>query len=205
MSARFARRNCVVCAVMLFGIFSANNVVADLTYSWSGHLRLFDNDTPDPWLIGQDGAEFVLQTTVDDASTDLNSAQIPFAEFGVTTIRLWLDGTEIPFIGGANVDFSDTADVFDLVTAGGTFSKLGQTVDISSVIGIDAMTYTFMDPTEYPPYFASTTTAVLGQAVHRPYVAVVSPGTVVSVIPEPATLTLVIFCFLGILPRLHTR
>jgi hypothetical protein len=163
---------------------------AHVTYSWSGHLRLFDEFEPDPWLIGIDGADFTLTTSIARSATDFNESQIPYALFVDATSRLWVDGEEATFVGDGYVDFSDITDVADLVTAGGIFSKQGQVVEISSVVSLDASTFAFLHLEETPPVFESVQTAGSGLFVHQPYAASVESGTLVTVTPEPAAMVL---------------
>ena len=163
---------------------------ADVSYSWSGHLRLFDDAGPDPWLIGQDGAEFVLQTTVSGAGTDLNFTQVPFAVFAAAGSRLWVDGEESVFVGDAHIDFTDTVDSYDIVTAGGMFSRFGQVVGVSSTVGLDAATYSFSLPSEFPPHFSSRLTMTVGEVIHQPYITSVGVNNLVTVVPEPASFVL---------------
>lgn len=156
-----------------------------IRYSWTGQLRLNNVASPDPWLIGADGAEFRLQTTVNSNAIDLNDTQVSFASFTAIAARLWVDGEETIFSGGANIDFVDTVDIFDFVTAGGLFNMFGQTLDISSVIAIDASAFSLNLVSETPPLFDSTITATLGEVITQPYVTSVSIGTRVTVVPEP--------------------
>jgi hypothetical protein len=190
MSGYRAGRRLMVGVVVVGGLLWATRASADFTYSWSGHLRLYDDAEPDPWLIGADGAEFVLQTTVSDTAVDDNTTQVPFAAFTATGSRLWVDGEEVAYVSDAYVDFQDLND-FDLLTAGGTFSKFGQVVEISSVVGLGAATFSFNRPSELPPYFSATSAVGGGRFVHRPYVATVGIGTLVTVVPEPESLALV--------------
>jgi hypothetical protein len=185
-----------IVAALAIGVLTATAASADVTYAWSGHLRLFDNAGLDPWLIGRDGADFKLQTTVGSTATDANDTQVPFAVFTASSAHLWIDGEEVLYVDGAVIDFSDIANVADIVTAGGVFSKLGQSVDISSVIGLDPSTYTFILPSEVPPLFAPTATSSLATSVHSPYVASVETGTTVEVVPEPGLISLAMLAFI---------
>jgi hypothetical protein len=173
--------------LVTLGLPPSTGLSANLTYSWSGHIRLFDETSPDPWLIGSDGAEFTLHSTVSTTATDFNPTQVPFAVFEATTIRLWVNGEETLFVGNGQIDFTDTIDVLDLISAGGTFSKLGQTVEISSVVGIAPAAFSFTNASESPPLFEPTNSMTIGGSGRSPYFTVVSSGVLVTVVPEPTS------------------
>ncbi len=160
---------------------------ADVTYSWSGKLSLADHTQPsDPSLIGPDGAEFVLLTTVSQTAVDWNPTQVDFAYFDATAARLWIDGEELEFLGGAQIDFSDSGNTYDIVTAGGMFRRWGQTLDFSSAVGLEPGTFSFVSPSETPPIFGYVTAAILGKVIHQPYITSVAAGTFVTALPEPS-------------------
>jgi hypothetical protein len=157
---------------------------------------LFSATDPDPWLIGQGGTDFVIQTTVDDSASDINSTQIPYAAFVPSAVRLWVNNDEATFVGSSNIDFTDTEDIIDIITAGGKFMKMGSVIDISSVVGLPPSTFTFAFPSETPPFFASPTIS-LGPAtsVQHPYLITVQSGTLVTVTPEPTGFLLSLTAF----------
>jgi hypothetical protein len=159
-----------------------------ITYSWSGSLRIYDSASPDPWGIGNDGAQFTMLTTVDMAAVDNNPVQTPFADFAALSSRLWVDGEEVAYVGSATIDFSDTADVADTIVMGGDFSKGGQTVSVFSLVGISPLAFSFGSPSETPPLFSSVLVTGLSEDLSRPYVASVPEGASVTVVPEPAML-----------------
>src|SRR5688572_5812183 len=99
---------------------------AEITYSWSGSMRLFDNLSPDPWGIGADGAQFTISTTADMGAIDRNSTQAPFADFSATNARLSIDGDQISYVEAASIDFADFTNNLDVITMGGVFTKGGQ-------------------------------------------------------------------------------
>lgn len=196
MNARVSR--CTVAPILAFtlGFSSLTRLHADITYSWSGRLALFSATDPDPWLIGQGGTDFVIQTTVDDSASDINSTQIPYAAFVPSAVRLWVNNDEATFVGSSNIDFTDTEDIIDIITAGGKFMKMGSVIDISSVVGLPPSTFTFAFPSETPPFFASPTIS-LGPAtsVQHPYLITVQSGTLVTVTPEPTGFLLSLTAF----------
>ncbi len=190
MRAHFISRATTAVAVVAIGLLSAASVSADITYSWSGHMSLLTEATPDPWLIGPDGAEFLLQTTVSSTAIAYRDPdQIPYAQFTAIGARLWVDGEEALFVGDAQIDFVDMVDIVDTVTSAGKFSKFGQVVGISSVVGLDPATFSFSLPSEFPPYFDSRKT-IAHSGVVRPYFTTVEVGTLVTVVPEPAAFLL---------------
>lgn len=192
MHARSISHPMVVGVLVTLGLPPSTGLSAELTYSWSGHIRLFEEMSPDPWLIGTDGAEFTLQSTVRSTESDLNSTQVPFAVFEATSSRLWVDGEEALFVGNGQIDFTDTIDVLDLISAAGTFSKLGQSVEISSVVGIAPGSFSFTNASESPPFFMPTTSMTIGGSGRSPYFTVVSLGVSVTVIPEPTASVLAV-------------
>ena len=167
-------------------------VAGELTYAWSGRLVLDDLESPDPWQIGADGATFVLQTSVSVNEIDRSDGQPSSADFIAMSAKLWVDGDETLYQGEAFIDFSDRVDILDIVSASGQFSLRGETVDISSVIGLDPLTYSFVHPSEKPPAFRSTTTSTKGTAGGHPYFAIVGAGVPVTVTPEPGSLSIII-------------
>lgn len=179
----------VVVAGLLIGGRNAVEA-APLTYSWSGTLRPHDGASPDPWGLGIAGAPFTMSTTVDAAAIDENPVQTPFADFAAISSRLWVNGEEIASIGAARIDFSDTADAADTIVMGGDFSKGGQAVSIFSLVGLSALTFSFSSPMETPPIFAATPVTGLSQDLSHPYIASVTQGTLVSVVPEPYAIVL---------------
>ena len=117
-------------------------------------MRLFDTvGSDDAWLIELDGAEFLLHTAVSNTASDQNSSQVDFAQFAASGARSWIDGAEIEFLGGAQIDFAVSALAFDTVTAGGIFRRFGQVLEISSVVGLEPGTFSFISPSETPPHF----------------------------------------------------
>lgn len=171
----------------LLGGISDSLSAATFTYSWSGLLRPHDAASPDPWGLGAAGVPFTMSTTVDAAAADDNPIQSPFADFAAVSSRLWVDGEEVTFVGAARIDFSDTAIAAagDTIVMGGDFSKGGHTVSIFSVVGVSPDTLSFDFPSETPPLFAATPVIGLSEDLSEPYIASVSAGTMVSVIPEP--------------------
>jgi hypothetical protein len=165
---------------------------AELTYAWSGRLVLDDLESPNPWQIGADGAAFVLQTSVSSHAIDRSDGQPSSADFTAMSAKLWVDGEETLYQGEAYIDFSDRVDILDIVSASGRFSLGGETVEISSVIGLDPFTYSFVLPSEKPPTFHPTTTSTKGTAGGHPYFAIVGAGVPVTVTPEPGALSIVI-------------
>jgi hypothetical protein len=138
---------------------------------------------------------FTLSTTVDSAAMDDTPTQTPWADFAALSACLWVGGEEIPFVGNARIDFSDSADVLDAVSAVGEFSKGGQALFIASAVALPPSAFSLSLPSESPPLIASMATA--GHATNRsqPYIAIVTPGTWVSVVPEPQALWLgALFC-----------
>lgn len=180
--------------LLAIGFLHANPASADITYSWAGHLSLRDAG-PDPWLIGPDGAEFKLQTTVSGAAVEQYSPQVPFAGFPALSARLWIDGEEVEYVGDGFIDFSDLENIADVVVAVGLFRKFGQTVDISTGVELDPSTFAFHLPFELPPYFPTTQTLGRGGAGGSQYYTLVPAGTLVEVVPEPATVPLALFSF----------
>ena len=156
---------------------------ATLTYSWSGSLRPHGGSSPDPWGLGVGGVPFTMTTTVDAAALDANPVQIPFADFSAISSRLWVNGEEVSYVGAARIDFSD--DVADTIVMGGDFSKGGQTVSIFSLVGISPLAFSFASPGETPPLFATTPVTGLSEDLSQPYIASVTQGTLVTVVPEP--------------------
>ena len=139
------------------------------TYAWSGQLVLDGLESPDPWQIGADGAAFVLQTVVSSNAVDKSDDQPSSADFTAMSAKLWVEGEDALYQGEAYIDFSDRADILDIVSASGRFSLRGETVEISSVIGLDPFTYSFVLPSEKPPIFHPTTTSTKGTAGGHPY------------------------------------
>jgi len=179
-----------VCALAILCIPPAVSL-ANISYSWSGHL--VRDATSDPWLIGPDGAEFTLQTIVSGTDVEQYSSAVPYAGFAALSARLWIDGVEADYVGDGFIDFSDIEDSVDIVSAAGIFRKFDQTVEISTVVGLDPSTFSFQLPFESPPIFPSTQTSMSGGAGHSPYYTLVAAGAFVEVTPEPATLTLALF------------
>ncbi len=206
MNARVSR--CTVAPILAFtiGFPSLTRLHADITYSWSGRLALFSAADPDPWLIGESGADFVLQTTVSETASDINSTQVPYAQFVPSVVRLWVNNEEAAFVGGANIDFVDTDSIIDIITAGGKFLKMGSVVDISSGVGLPPSTFSFALPSEMPPFFAATTT-YLGPStsVQHPYLVTVESGTLVTVTPEPTGFLLSGIAFVLLAGRVMAR
>lgn len=173
----------------------------ELTYSWTGQLRLYDDTSPDPWMIGEDDAEFQLETSVSTNAVDQNDTQEPFAAFSAISAQLWVDGQEALYLGDAYIDFADTTDILDLLTAGGLFSMFGQPIEISSVVGLEASAFSLNLVSETPPYFDPTVTTSNGGTGRQPYMTIVNIGTFVTVVPEPSSLLIAgtgIFAFAGI-------
>ena len=195
MNALISRCTNYFALAVSFGFLLNASVYADVTYSWSGHMELFAAGEPDPWLIGPTGADFVLQTTVSSSASDINSTQVSFAQFVPEVIRLWINNEEVAFVDSANIDFTDTDNIIDSITAGGRFSKLGQVVDISSVVGLAASTFSFTLAAEVPPYFSSTISSGNAQSNQHPYVTIVQGGTLVTVVPEPCGILLTVMGF----------
>jgi hypothetical protein len=185
----------------LIGLNVASLGAATITYSWSGTLLLHENSPADPWGIGADGAPFTLSTTVAAAALDDNPTQTPWADFAALSARLRVDGEEIPFVSSARIDFSDSADVLDAVSAVGEFSKGGQALFIASVVALPPAAFSLSLPSESPPFIASMVTAGRATNASRPYVAIVAPGTWVSVVPEPHAHWLGLLCFGAVLAR----
>jgi hypothetical protein len=163
-------------------------------------LHLLDSAGSDPWGIGADGAEFTLATTVDTAAQDRNTTQVQFASFLAIGAKLWLNGTEVPFVNEAYVDFADyAADPYiDIVTMGGTFAKGGEPVDIESVVGISPLTFTFANASESPPIFSATQTTGPGTASSQPYYARAEGGVTVTAVPETSSLKMLVVLPLAI-------
>jgi hypothetical protein len=115
MNTSFTWLTLKILAAFTIGFFSLTEASADVTYSWSGHLRLLDISSPDPWLIGPDGADFRLQTTVGSTAIDANDSQVPYAVFTASSARLFVDGEEPLYVDDAAIDFADIANVADLV------------------------------------------------------------------------------------------
>lgn len=172
--------------------FQSPVAAGELTYTWSGRLVLDDLESSDPWQIGADGATFVLQTSVSSNAIDRSDNQPSSADFTAMSAKLWVDGEEALYQGESYIDFSDMVDILDIVSASGRFSLRGETVDISSAIGLDPFTYSFVLPSEKPPAFCSTTTSASGASVGRPYISIVGAGVPVTVTPEPGALSIII-------------
>jgi hypothetical protein len=187
----------------VIGLAPSDGATAELTYSWTGHLRLSNNAGPDPWMLGPTGANFQLQTTVSSAAIDQNSTQTPFADFAAIGSRLWIDGIEVLYEGGAHIDFADSPDVVDAIAASGLFNRNGQSVEIGSVVQLPPATFTFFVVNEVPPVFEPTSTSGLAESIQSPYVASVTAGTLVTIVPEPATP--LVLSIVGILFVRHRR
>jgi hypothetical protein len=178
----------------LIFVFLHAKTYADVSYSWSGTLELANAGGNDPWLIGVDGATFMIQTTVSGMSGDIDATQVPFAQFIPIASRLLVDNEEVGFVDGARIDFADSDNVADLITANGRFERFGQEVEIGSVISLPPSTYSFTLEAEVPPIFRSILTTGIGKSIHSPYVATVNSGTFVIVTPDP---TGVMLCIVG--------
>ena len=178
---------------------------ATITYSWSGTLQLHENSPGDPWGIGADVVPFALSTTVDAAAMDDNPTQTPWADFAALSARLRVAGEEISFVGNARIDFSDSADVLDAVSAVGEFSKGGQACLIASVVALPSSAFTLAMPSELPPVITSVATAGRAVNLSQPYIAIVTPGTWVTVVPEPHALWLGTLCFGAFAARYSLR
>lgn len=184
-------------------LYSPIVAAAELTYSWSGTLQLQSSSSADPWGIGKDGATFAMSTTVGEAAIDVNAAT-PFANFAAKASRLWIKGQEISFVGSPFLVFTDAPETplpaIDTVTMAADFSKNGQTVHFSTVVAISPRTYTFSSPVEASPSFPSmpSISQGVGYGVPRLYVAIVPAGTLVTVVPEPATFGLALIGFVAL-------
>lgn len=104
--------------------------------------------------------------------------------------QLWIDGEEASLVGTPWIDFTDSTDLLDAVTMTGDFSRGGQVAEFSTVVGLSPLAYAFHSVIEVPPHIASMATISRGTSVFSPYVAIVPPGTWVSVVPEPRAMAL---------------
>lgn len=175
----------------------------ELTYSWTGHLRLYDDTSPDPWMIGDDDAEFQIETTVSTNAVDQNDSQVPFAAFSAISSRLWVDGLETTYMGDAYIDFADLEDIADLISASGSFSRFGHTLEIATTVALDFTTFSFVADSESPPQFNPMFSNSRASSGPRPYVTIVFAGTQVSVVPEPNTLLIVSCGLLALASQRH--
>src|SRR4051812_26565474 len=99
---RYIKRFAVVA---LIGFLICAEANANITYSWSGRLEPFSAAEPDPWLIGPAGADFVVQTTVNNTVSDISESEVPSARFTPGVVRLWVNNQELDFVGDGTIDF----------------------------------------------------------------------------------------------------
>jgi len=192
----------VVITGMLFAFpFQDASAQADqIRYSWSG--QLVPDGSGDPWQLGEQGKPFLLDVVASLDAIDLLDVNVEFAAFQALSARLALDGNEIAYVSGANLDFTDNwSGLRDLLVFHGEFERLGHTIEIGSLVALPLSIFQFSQTVESPPFFGSTSASDGGTCCGGIYTAIVAPGTLVSVVPEPASVlifvAIVSICVLG--------
>lgn len=191
-----------ILTIQLICLLSSEIHASYMKYSWGGRLVSYDDVSPDPWLIGDDGAEFLLEITVGNTAADYNSSQIPFAAFAAQSSRLWIDGQEALFKGDAYIDFASIDGIADIVSGGGLFTLFDNELEITSVVQLSQDTFTFFRERETPPHFFPTYSTGQASSGRPPYATVVYAGSLVTVVPEPACMFLISY---GMLAAVLTR
>lgn len=128
-----------------------------------------------------------MSSTVKETAADINPTQIPFAQFNAVSSSLWLDGNQLLYVGGAAIDFSDSAGGFDTISMGGSFSQGTESLSLGSVVGLPSVTFSFFNTSESPPFFGFTLTTSPSINASSPYAAFVEAGTAVTAVPEPSS------------------
>jgi hypothetical protein len=178
-------------AVLTF-LVTAHSANGELTYSWSG--TLFLNGASDPWNLGSQGSSFSLSVSVSDLAVDMLPGNTDFAAFAIDDARLIVGAQTIPYVANGVLDFTDNeAGTTDIVTFNGDFDKLGNLVEIGSNAALPLSTFQFQNSSEKPPYFASANVDQTSGCCGGIYGSVVPAGALVTVVPEPTTLTLLTF------------
>lgn len=158
-----------------------------IKYSWSGQLV---PNSSDPWQLGDGGKPFTLDVVIPLDAADRQHVNVEFAAFDGDSARLTLDGQEVMYVGGANLDFTDNwGGLFDIVSFGGNFQRLGETIEIGSSVFLPLPTFQFFRTLEPPPFFQSTSEGIGGVCCGGAYAAVVLAGAFVSVVPEGNSMT----------------
>src|SRR3972149_1163985 len=94
-----------VVALFAFQFQDASAQAGQIRYSWSG--QLVPDGSGDPWQLGEQGKPFVLDVIVSLDAVDLLEGNVEFAAFQALSARLILDGNQIAYVSGANLDFTD--------------------------------------------------------------------------------------------------
>lgn len=158
-----------------------------IQYSWSG--RLVPNDeSADPWQIGQPGQPFELTVAVSRNASDLLELDVE-SSFEINTARLLVNGQEITSVDRGLLGFTDNhAGLYDLLRFNGVFERFGHAIEVGSLLTLPLNTFHFDEFVETPPYFNSTVNAVRSAyGSQGPYTGVTLAGTAVHVVPEPGS------------------
>lgn len=179
-----------IVGVAVLHYLAAQAVAGHIRYSWSGQLV---PNSSDPWQLGDGGKPFTLDVVIPLDAVDRHHVNVEFAAFDGDSARLTLDGQEVSYVGGANLDFTDNwGGLLDIVSFGGNFQRLGETIEFGSSVFLPLPTFEFFRTLEPPPFFESTSEGIGGVCCGGAYAAVVSAGTLVSVVPEPSSVSILV-------------
>jgi hypothetical protein len=176
-----------------------------IQYSWSG--RLVPSGSDDPWQTGEEGQHFEIEIAVPRTATDLFDLNVEIAVNPVDSARLFLNGQEVTFAGSENIEFTDDASGrFDLVVFYGNFERLGQTIEIGSLVVLPENSFQLSHLIEPPPFFPSTANLDRAACCGGPYTSIVAAGIPVNVVPEPvSTFVGAVLGFVVIVTRRRNR
>jgi hypothetical protein len=174
--------------ITLFSVAERYNTAlgAGIQYSWMGKLVPVDAGI-DPWTLGSTGAVYQLTASLTSDATDKFPAEIQFAGYDTSDVKLLVAGSEVNFQGAGILDFIDDEGAsLDIIGFSGQFEKSGVSIEITANTALPADTFKFSELSERPPFFASTVSATnSASSATGPYSGLASVGTPVLVVPEP--------------------